>query len=314
VLSRTADHVYWLGRYVERAENLARALDVQHRLSLLPQTSESIVAGWIDTLDELGLLTSFEKTQGHVNPAQAVKYIALDRSVPGSVYNCLYAARENARAVRGAITSEMWETINATWLEAQGFDLQHLSSTGLSEFVDWVKHRSQLLYGVMSGTMLRDEADCFFRMGAAIERADGSARILGARLATTSGGTEASSYYQWSVLLRAMSAFENYRKLFRDTVLPERVAELLILRDDYPRSLRRAVTEVYSYLQVVASGTQTETLRSAGELEARLRFGRIGSIIDGGLRTFLDEFVISLSSLDRRITQDYLVASPSLSR
>jgi uncharacterized alpha-E superfamily protein len=312
MLSRTADHVYWLGRHVERAENLARALDVQHRLSLLPQTPESVAAGWIDTLDELGLLYSFEKKLGKVDAAKAVQYVAFDRTVPGSVYGCLHAARENARAVRGAITSEMWETLNATWLEAQNLNPQRLSATGLSEFVDWVKHRSQLLYGVMSGTMLRDEADSFFRMGAAIERADGTARILGARLATTSGGTEASGYYQWSVLLRAMSAFENYRKLFRDTVLPERVAELLILRDDYPRSLRRAITEVYTYLQAIANGSQTETLRRAGELESRLRFGRMSEINEAGLRGFLDEFVIRLSDIDKRLAQDYLIASPGM--
>jgi uncharacterized alpha-E superfamily protein len=306
MLSSTADHVYWLGRYVERAETLARALDVQYRLSLLPQSPESIAAGWLDTLDELGALPAYREKHGEVDGVKPMRFIAYDRDSVASIFGCMHIARENARAVRGAITSEMWETLNATWLELRGSN-RTSQTGGFAEFIEWVKHRSQLLRGVLMGTMLRDEGYAFIRMGMSLERADGTARILGARLATTSGGTGVGNYYQWSVLLRAMSAFENYRKLFRDAVVPERVAELLVLRDDDPRSLRRAVDDLYTNLRVVANHQSRETERRAGELDAMLRFGRMESLAVANLRGFLDDCVERLRDIDRRLSGDFLV-------
>jgi uncharacterized alpha-E superfamily protein len=291
---------------MERAETLARALDVQYRLSLLPQPAPSIAAGWLDTLDELGLLPAFREKHGEIDAERPMQFIAFDRDCIGSIHGCLHIARENARAVRGAITSEMWETMNATWLEMRHATMR-TQRGGFSEFIEWVKHRSQLLRGVLMGTMLRDEGYSFIRMGMSLERADGTARILGARLATSSGGTGVGSYYQWSVLLRAMSAFENYRKLYRDAVLPERVAELLVLRDDDPRSLRRAVDDLYSNLRAVANHQSRETERRTGELDAMLRFGRMESLAGDNLRRFLDDCVNRLRDIDRRISGDFLV-------
>jgi len=311
MLSRTADHIYWLGRYVERAESLARALDVQHQLSLLPQPPESIRGGWLDTLDELGLLPEYRARHGEVTVDAPPLYIAFAENTSLSIRGCLQAARENARAVRGVITSEMWETLNATWIELRNAGTRDTSPAGLQHFIDWVKHRSQLLRGVWQGTMLRDEGFAFLRMGAALERADGTARILGARLATTSGGTGISGFYQWGVLLRAMSAFENYRKLYRDLVLPDRVAELLVLREDEPRSLRRAVGDLYSGLGFVANHRSRETERRAGELDAMLRFGSPETVVVSRLRGALDDCVERLRDIDRRIARDFLVAIES---
>jgi uncharacterized alpha-E superfamily protein len=310
MLSRTADHIYWLGRYVERAETLARALDVQYRMSLLPQPAQTIAAGWRDTLDELGLLPEYIERYDEVDDELPMQFIAYDRSSMGSVFGCLRSARENARAVRGAITSEMWETMNATWLEMLAMDAHQQRRVSFAEFIDWVKYRSQLLRGVLMGTMLRDEGYAFIRMGMSIERADGTARVLGARLPSTLADSAASSY-QWSVLLRAMSAFENYRKLFRDAVVPERVAELLVLRDSDPRSVCRAVDDLYRNLRVVANHQSRETERRAGELDAMLRFGRTESLALPNLRGFLDDCVNRLRDIDRRIGNDFLVATES---
>jgi uncharacterized alpha-E superfamily protein len=308
MLSRTADHIYWLGRYVERAETLARALDVQYRLSLLPQPSQSIAAGWMDTMDELGMLHEFRERFGEVDAERPRQFVAFDRESLGSVYGCLRMARENARAVRGAITAEMWETMNATWLEVRTLSTRRREADGFAEFIDWVKYRSQLFRGVLMSTMLRDEGYSFMRMGMSLERADGTARILGARLASASGGTATGGYYQWSVLLRAMSAFENYRKLFRDAVLPERVAELLVLSEADPRSLRRSVDDLYANLRVVSNHHSRETERRTGELDAKLRFGRADSVAVDRLRAYLDDCVDRLRDIDRRISSDFLVA------
>lgn len=308
MLSRTADHIYWLGRYVERAETLARALDVQYRLSLLPQSSQAIAAGWMDTLHELGLLQEFHERFGDVDTERPRQFLAFDRQSPGSIYGCLRIARENARAVRGAITAEMWETLNATWLELRTLSVKRQEPDAFALFIDWVKHRSQLFRGVLMSTMLRDEGYSFMRMGMSLERGDGTARILGARLASASGGAATGGFYQWSVLLRAMSAFENYRKLYRDAVVPERVAELLVLSDSDPRSLRRSVDDLYANLQVVANQRSRETERRAGEFNALLRFGQAESVATGRLREFLDDCVERLRNIDRRISSDFLVA------
>jgi uncharacterized alpha-E superfamily protein len=149
-------------------------------------------------------------------------------------------------------------------------------------------------------------------MGMSLERADGTARILGARLASASGGAVAGSYYQWGVLLRAMSAFENYRKLFRDAVVPERVAELLVLRDDDPRSLRRSVDEFCVNLRIVANQQSRETERRAGELDAMLRFGRAEALRPDTLRGFLDDCVERLRDIDRRVSADFLVVAENV--
>ena len=311
MLSRTADHIYWLGRYIERAETLARALDVQYQLSLLPQTPDSIRAGWLDTLDELGLLPEYQVRHGEVTVEAPPLFIAHARDTSLSIRGCLEAARENARAVRGVITSEMWETLNATWIEVRDARNVKKQLAELQHFIDWVKHRSQLLRGVWEGTMLRDEGFAFLRMGSALERADGTARILGARLATSSGGTAIGGFYQWGVLLRAMSAFENYRKLYRDLVLPDRVAELLVLREDEPRSLRRAIGNLYSGLGVVANQRSRETERRAGALDAMLQFGSPESVSLPKLRAVLDDCVERLRDIDRRIARDFLVALES---
>jgi uncharacterized alpha-E superfamily protein len=282
---------------------------VQYRLSLLPQPPQSVAAGWLDTLDELGLLPEFRARHGEVDAERPMQFVAYDRDSMGSVYGCLRLARENARAVRGAITSDMWETMNATWLELRSLSMQRRHGDGFAGFIDWVKYRSQLLRGVIMGTMLRDEGYAFIRMGMSLERADGTARILGARLASASGGGTAGSYYQWSVLLRAMSAFENYRRLYRDAVLPERVAELLVLHEADPRSLRRAVEDLNTSLRMVANQQSRETERRAGELDALLRFGRIESLLPETLRAFLDDCVARLHDIDQRISSNFLVAA-----
>jgi uncharacterized alpha-E superfamily protein len=309
MLSRTADHIYWLGRYMERAETLARSLDVQYRLSLLPQPPQSVAAGWLDTLDELGLVPEFRARHGDVDTERPMQFIAYDRDSMGSVYGCLRLARENARAVRGAITSEMWETMNSTWLDLRLMSSRRRQGDGLAEFIDWVKYRTQLMRGVIMGTMLRDEGYAFIRMGMSLERADGTARILGARLASASGGNVAGSHYQWSLLLRAMSAFENYRKLYRDAVQPERVAELLVLHEADPRSLRRSVDDLNTSLRMVANQQSRETERRAGELDAMLRFGRAESVHPDRLRAFLDDCVDRLRDIDQRIGSNFLVAA-----
>jgi uncharacterized alpha-E superfamily protein len=211
--------------------------------------------------------------------------------------------------VRGSLTSELWETLNSTWLEARAQVARRPSQIDIGQFVEWVKERSHLTRGVTIGTMIRDEAFHFTRIGTFLERADSTARILTAHQGDLVPGADAGVVpdpYQWSVLLRALSAFEVYRRVYRDVITPSRVAQLLILRDDMPRSLLRCCKEVYANLRSVANDQSAETERRAGEMHAMLHFARMEEITARGLPQFLKQFLAKLQDLGTRISSDFL--------
>lgn len=308
MLSRTADHLYWMSRYVERAEHVARLLDAHYRLSLLPRAPEVLMQGWTATLTSLGVLAQFSAQHPEAGPQQAMYYLAFDRSHASSIMSCLGAARENARAVRGTVPAELWETVNATYLEARDFR----SDTGyvdIANFLEWVKYRSHLTRGVTVGTMLRDEAFHFASIGTFLERADGTTRLLEARWRDPGGagerlGVEAS---EWAVLLRALSAFEMYRKVYRESVTPLRVTELLLLNAEMPRSVHSCLRDLLGNLSAVGNSRSAETERHAGELHAQFRYGRLAELCADGMPQFLDRFQHRLNALADCISADFLI-------
>ena len=312
MLSRTADHLYWMSRYVERAEHLARLLDAHYRLSLLPRSPEVLMQGWTATLTSVGMIAHFLEQHPNATPQQAMYYLAFDRSHAGSIMSCLGAARENARAVRGTVPSEVWETLNATYLDAREFR-GDAGDIGLSSFLDWVKYRSHLTRGVTVNTMLRDEAFHFASIGTFLERADATTRLLEARWRDPGGagerlGVDAS---EWAVLLRALSAFEVYRKVYRESVTPLRVTELLLLNAEMPRSVHRCLFDLLGNLQAVHNSQSAETERMAGELHAQFRYGRLEEMSAVGMPQFLDRFQRRLNTLADRIAADFLVVGYS---
>jgi uncharacterized alpha-E superfamily protein len=313
MLSRTADHLYWMARYTERAENLARMLEVNHRMSLLPQDPALVEQGWAATLTIIGLIDAFKQRYEALTPANALAFLAFDRENPLSIYSCVRAARENARAVRGTLTSEIWETLNATWLEMRIASMRSASDTELGNFFEWVKHRSHLTRGVIQGTMLRDEAWHFTWLGTYLERSDSTSRILDVKyhLLLPSGEQAggATDYYQWSALLHSVSAFEIYRRVYRDLITPRRVAELFVLRDDMPRSLHRCMSQVYTHLCAIRNAQSDETERRAGEIQASLHFGRIEDIFEMGLHEYLVQFLGRTRDLGERVSRDFLVSA-----
>ena len=313
MLSRTADHLYWMGRYIERAENLARMLEVNRSMALLPQTKETVEQAWIATLTIIGLKEPYLEKHDAVTPEKVLSFIALDRDNPTSIFNCIRAARENARAVRGALTSEIWETINSSWLEARSAAMQWAADEDTASFFEWVKHRAHLARGVIQGTMLHDLAWHFTWLGTYLERADSTARILDVKYhlllprGERAGGV--TDYYQWSALLHSVSAFEIYRRVYRDLITPRRVAQLLVLRADMPRSLLSCTSQVHSHLIAVANSQSAETVRRAGELQASLHYGRIEDIFTTGLHEYLTQFVERVRDLGERMAQDFLVSA-----
>ncbi|MDP9009019.1 MAG: alpha-E domain-containing protein [Pseudomonadota bacterium] len=310
MLSRTADHLYWMSRYIERAESLARLVDAHYRMSLLPHSPETLAESLLSTMKALHMEEAFKEKHDNVEPRAVFEFVSLDRDYSGSIYSCLRIARENARAVRGSLTSELWETLNSTWLDARAQVARRASQIDIGQFVEWVKERSHLTRGVTIGTMLRDEAFHFTRIGTFLERGDSTARILTAHQGDLVPGADAGVVpdpYQWSVLLRALSAFEVYRRVYRDVITPSRVAQLLILRDDMPRSLLRCCKEVYNNLKSVANEHSAETERRAGEMHAMLHFARMEEITARGLPRFLKQFLDKLQDLGSRIASDFLV-------
>jgi len=313
MLSRVASTLYWMSRYVERAENTARVLDVAWRMSLLVKEPQLQNQEWFAPLNITGSLFPFSGRHDVVCAREVLHFMALDPENPSSIHACARQARENARAVRGAITSEMWEVLNSTWLEMQQMDEEKLRSRGISPFFDWVKERSHLFRGVTFGTMLRDDGYDFARLGTHLERADSTARILDVKyhilLPSVKDVGGAVDYYQWSAVLRSVSAFEAYRKVYRDVITPLKLAELLILRDDLPRSLHFCIRQAADTLERVQNAQSAETLRQAGQILSGLQYGRISDIFASGLHEYLTEFLEAAQELSRLVQGSFFASS-----
>jgi len=310
MLSRTADHLFWMARYTERAENTARMLDVNIQTQLLPQSIKAAEQSWRAVLGISELLPAFDEKYGILSRKDVLDFMVCDPMNPSSIVSCLTSARENARAVRGTLTTEVWETQNTTWLDMAGLLKDGILERDPSEFFEWVKHRSHLSRGVTIGTMLKDEAFYFIRLGTFLERADNTARLLDVKFHGADGEQFDASemdYYHWAAVLRSVSAFETYRKTYRDVITPERVAELLILRGEMPRSLMACMTEVVNNLAQVHNDVSRETERFAGRLHAGLRFNSIDDIMRRGLHDYLTEFLEQVYALGNRVSHDFLV-------
>lgn len=316
MLSRTADHLFWMARYMERAENTARMLDVNYQMSLLPQSADKAEQGWRGLLSISELTGGFRERYGEVTPAHVMRFMVRDEANPSSIASCLRAARENARAVRGTLTTEVWETINQTWLEFN----RTLRTASLERdpgaIFEWVKFRSHLTRGTQVGTMLMDESLHFVRIGTFLERADNTARLLDVKFqgraseffgASPAHQAQEVDFYHWSAILRSVSGFEVYRKVYRNVIRPEKVAELLILRADMPRSLAASMHEVVTNLRLVANEHSHETLRRAGRLRADLQYGRIDEILAIGLHAYLTQFLDRVNDIGAGIGRDFLV-------
>jgi len=310
VLSRTADHLFWMARYTERAENTARMLDVNIQTQLLPQSVEAAEQSWRALLGISELLPAFDAKYGILSRQDVLDFMVCDPTNPSSIASCLTSARENARAVRGTLTTEVWETQNTTWLEMATLLKEGVLERDPSEFFEWVKHRSHLSRGVTIGTMLKDEAFYFIRLGTFLERADNTARLLDVKFHGTDGerlSANDTDFYHWAAVLRSVSAFETYRKTYRDVITPERIAELLVLRGEMPRSLMACMTEVVNNLARVRNDVSCETERFAGRLHAGLQFNSIDDIMRRGLHDYLTEFLEQVYELGNRVSRDFLV-------
>jgi uncharacterized alpha-E superfamily protein len=314
MLSRTADCLYWMARYTERAENTARMLDVNHQTSLLPQPAEFLEQSWKKLLTISKLEESFLSKHNVINRENVLDFMIYEAGNPSSIVSCLFAARENARVIRGRITSEVWETQNTTWLELQQI-LEARNQTDPSRLLEWVKHRCHLFRGVMHGTMLKNEAFYFIRVGTVLERADNTARILEnkyedqAAIQALEDGTDNNffDFYHWASLLRSVSAFEIYRQIYSDQVTPKQVAQLLIFNKQMPRSLVCCINELIPLISEVKNQQSKEIERLLGKLKASLDYSDIDEVFELGLEEFIETFLERINHIADEFSSAYLI-------
>jgi uncharacterized alpha-E superfamily protein len=312
MLSRTADNLYWLARYVERAEYLARILEATQRLTAMPLAYTGDTNEWKSAVATAGCSGAFFARHERATEDTVTQFLAFSADTPSSIRNCFEMARHNARAVRTALTMEMWDAINSAWLELKRFGNQPASREELSRFLQWVQETSLRFDGSAYRTMLRNDAYWFSRLGLYTERADNTARILDVKYHMLLPSQEhiggPLDYFQWAAILRSVSALTAYHWVYRESLKPWLVADLLILNDQMPRSLASCYENMVHNLDRIgaAYGQQGPAQRQARNIRTKLQNTRMEDIFQAGLHEFIGGFITDNNRLGTAITQQYL--------
>ena len=312
MLSRTADNLYWLARYVERAEYLARILEVTQRLTATPLSYAGATNEWESAVATAGCANAFYAVHSDANQETVIDFLAFSSGNASSIRSCFESARSNARGVRTALTVEMWDAINGTWLELQRYGNGPTSGEEFSRFLRWVQESSLRFDGSAYRTMLRNDAYWFTRLGVFLERADNTARILDVKYHMLLPAHEQVGgpldYFQWAAILRSVSALTAYHWVYRESLKPWLIADLLILKDEMPRSLASCYENIVRVLDQIAAayGRQGPAQRLARGIRTRLQNRRMEEIFQQGLHEFIQEFVGDNNRVGATVTQQYL--------
>jgi len=315
LLSRVADSVYWLSRYIERAENVARFVDVNLQL-LLDSPAATTARLWQPLVDTSGDAAAFAARYGEANRENVIQFLTFDPENSNSILSCLQQARENARTVRDTISSEMWEQVNKLYLKIHE-DLSSYRDDRPHELFYDVKMGCHLFQGVTDSTMSHNEAWNFIRLGRMIERADKTTRILDVKYFLLLPRVEHVGTLlddvQWAAVLKSVSAFEMYRKRF-GRISPQRVAEFLLMDPEFPRAVRYCLSRAGGALHAI-SGTPLGGFANAagqrlGVLSSELAYTRVEDIIAGGLHEFLDSLQSKLNLIDDSIFSTFFAMRP----
>lgn len=307
-----ADSLYWLSRYVERAENLARSLDTAQRMTGLPSSYAGSTNEWESVVITAACKDSFDEIYSDATRANVLEYIVGSKANPCSVLACIATARNNARSVRTALTSEMWEILNDAWNETRTVDPRNLPQKDLSRFLASVKEASLRFDGAAYRTMLRTDHFWFQRLGTFIERADSMARLLDVKYHLLLPDDErvggSLDYFQWASLLRSVNALTSFHWVYRESVQPWLVADFLILRPEQPRSLISCYKELNEYLDQIAEayGRQGPAQRRVRATLSQLSNAKIDDVFQSGLHEFLESFIAQNNELGQAISQQYL--------
>lgn len=310
MLSRTADSLFWLARYTERAGNVARNLAVASRMAAVSARLGDEVAEWRALLTATGGDAAFYRKYETPSADSVVHWLVFDPDNSSGIQPCFEAARRNARSVRTALTVDMWEALNDSWNRLRQLSADATEGENLADFLGWVRERVTLFNGASHDTMLRNEAWRFVHLGTMLERADNTARLLDVKHPLFAPGAEgAVDYVQWQAVLRSVSALRSYQWVYRDRLSARKIAELMILRPELPRSLAACHAEVVDTLEAIAveqGGRRGECHRIAGLLSAQLRYGRIDDILAEGLHAYLTGMITRTAELGAEIEAFYI--------
>ena len=314
MLSRVADSIYWMARYVERAENVARFVDVN--LNLVIDLGPDVDHQWAPLVYTTGDHEAFHKRFGLATQDNVVQFLTFDEENANSILSCLKAARENARMVREIISSQMWEEVNKFYMMVRDAKSDRANSSHY-EFFNQVKNFGALIEGVAESTMSRGEAWYFRRLGRFLERADKTSRILDVKYflllpSAQEVGTQFDTN-QWAALLKSASALEMYRKTY-GRITPLQVAEFLILNRDFPRALRFCLMRAEQSLLAISGtppGTHSNVAEQRiGRLRSELDYTTIQEVIDGGLHEFIDAYQAQLNLVGDAIYETFFAMKP----
>lgn len=311
MLSRIAESLFWLARYIERAEGTARILDVNYHM-LLEQSQHAYRLRWEPLLVMAGEEDRFRKLYPEVNGENVFEFLSFSDENPSSMVQCISKARENARTIRDQISREMWEDINGLYHMVSRFVPRDEVRAGPHRFCDSVKFAAHRFHGVTDATLPHDEGWELLRIGWALERAEMTARLVDVQYHNLIEGPPAASAldnHQWMAVLRSVGAYEAYHREYHPPIEPERVAEMLILHAQHPRSIRFSATEVRSGLHALSGSGRgsyaNEAERLAGKLVERLSYDRIGDIFEHGLHGYLNEVLNLCGAIGGDIARTY---------
>jgi uncharacterized alpha-E superfamily protein len=309
MLSSTAKNLYWMGRYLQRAKTTARLIEATQRMALQSRgkEAEGVVAIF-------GMEEEFQQTQSQGAPlSNLIDFLAFDETNPSSIVSSIGAARRNAREERNNITVDVWESLNGLWLELTAKLRGNRATLDRGALVESVKKQAVMIFGAAQVTLLRDEAYNFFQIGSFLERGDNTARILDVKFhAIRPDGdphADETDYFAWSEVLACIGAVRTYRRIYRSSLDPKKIADLMMFRRDVPRSVHHCLWMVDSAMRELAEiyGTRGEADRLAGELHARMRYARIDHVFETGLHRFLGNLRTDVATLSNEIGRQFLL-------
>lgn len=311
MLSRTADNLFWIARYIERAETAARLLEVGARIALLPSAA-GYRNEWDSLLSASGTAHAFSQKYGTAVQRNLESWFFFDRDNPSSVASCITNARENGRIVRTALTTLVWDALNTAFQELKALERTPRSELELSVLTDWTIRHAALVRGAIDATLLRNDGWDFLNLGFYLERADNTARLMDVKYYVLLPKVEfvgsGVDNYQWSTLLRAMSAHRAFHWAYGGEVTSAKIAHFLILNTQCPRSLTTCVEEMKTHLDRLARGYQRKTAAQerAEAMLAELASQSVDAIFDEGLHEYLTRFIGEISSLGSVVHDCYL--------
>ena len=311
MLSRIADSLFWLARYMERAEDTARILDVNYHM-LLEQSQDSYHLRWEPLVVMAGEENLFRRLYSEVNAENVFEFLAFRPDNPSCIVQCIAKARENARTIRDRISREMWEDINGLYHMVSRFNPRDEIVAGPHRFCDKIKFGTHRFHGVTDATLPHDEGWQFLRVGGSLERAEMTSRLVDVqyqKLLEELPTVGTPDNHQWMAVLRSVGAFEAYHRHYHSSIEPEKVADMLILHAQHPRSIRFSTAEVQSGLRAISGSGQgsyaNEAERLAGKVAERLSYDKIEEIFEYGLHTYLRELSDMFTLIGSDIARSY---------